>query len=79
MLCSMEDHSKQRLSIRIKGERTMKLVKRFLRDESGLESMEYAVLAALIVVGLVAILTGLQTEIKSVFTAVQTELYNASH
>ena len=77
MLCSMEDHSKQRLSIRIKGERTMKLVKRFLRDESGLESMEYAILAALLVVGLVTILTSVQTEIKAVFTAVQNALIAA--
>jgi Flp pilus assembly pilin Flp len=55
----------------------MKLIKEFLRDERGLESMEYAILAALLVVGLVAILTGLKDEIGAVFNTVRTELQNA--
>jgi len=44
------------------------LVKRFLKDEQGLELSEYAVMAALIIVALVTIITLLGTTIGTAFS-----------
>ncbi len=49
-----------------------KLIARFVRDERGMETVEWAVLAALIVAGLVAVITGLGTNVVAKFTALQT-------
>jgi len=48
------------------------LIRKLWRDETGMETVEWAVLAALIVAGLVAIITSLGTHVKSKFTTLQT-------
>ena len=45
----------------------MKKVERFMRDERGLETVEYAVLTSLIVVSLIAAVTALGTAMRSRF------------
>lgn len=52
----------------------MRLIKRFLRDESGLETVEYAIMAGLVVSGLVAIVASIGAWVKSRFEALQAEL-----
>ena len=44
---------------------------RFLTDERGMETVEWAVVAALIVAGLVAVITGLGNNVVSKFTGLQ--------
>lgn len=51
---------------------TLSLVKRFLADEGGMETVEWAVLAALIVAGLVGVITTLGSHVLSKFTVLQT-------
>jgi pilus assembly protein Flp/PilA len=48
-----------------------KFVKSFVRDDRGMETVEWAVLAALIVAGLVAVIGGLGTNVLNKFTALQ--------
>lgn len=48
-----------------------KLAKAFLRDDRGMETVEWAILAALIVAGLVAVIGGLGTNVLNRFTALQ--------
>jgi len=50
----------------------MNLLKKFVRDEAGMETVEWAIMAALIVAGIVAIIAGLGTNVKAKFTALQT-------
>ena len=52
----------------------MRLIKRFLRDERGLETVEYAIMAGLIVSGLVAIVVSIGEWVKGRFQALQAEL-----
>lgn len=47
------------------------LAKRFIKEEEGLETIEYAIMTALIVAGLVAALGLLSTAIEGRFTDVQ--------
>ncbi len=47
------------------------LIGSFLRDDRGMETVEWAVLAALIVAGLVAVITGLGGNMVTKFTALQ--------
>lgn len=47
---------------------------RFIKDERGLETVEYAVLAGLIVAGSVAVVVTLRTEIIVVFNRLITAL-----
>jgi len=51
--------------------KTLNFVRRFARDEQGLETVEWAILAALLVAGLVAIITGLGNNVVNKFTAMQ--------
>ena len=53
---------------------SMRLIKRFLRDERGLETVEYAIMAGLIVSGLVAIVVSIGEWVKGRFQALQAEL-----
>jgi pilus assembly protein Flp/PilA len=54
------------------------LAKRFIRDEKGLETVEWTIMAALVILGLVAAITALQGKIGDVFTALGAEL-DSSH
>jgi len=48
------------------------IFRRFCRDERGMETVEWGVLAALIVAGLVAVIAGLGTNVLNKFTSLQT-------
>ena len=48
------------------------LIRKLWRDETGMETVEWAVLAALIVAGLVAVITGLGANVKAKFTTLKT-------
>ena len=50
----------------------LKVVKAFVRDDRGMETVEWAILAALIVAGLVAVIAGLGGNVLNKFTALQT-------
>ncbi len=46
----------------------MEMLKRFIRDERGLETIEYSIIAALIVVGVIVILGTIGNKVLNVFT-----------
>jgi pilus assembly protein Flp/PilA len=50
------------------------MLKRFLKDESGLELSEYAVAAALVALATVTAFTGLGTTIKDAITNLGTKI-----
>ena len=52
----------------------MEQVKRFIRDEQGLETVEYAVILGLIVVATIGVVTALSTAVQSKFTTVTNTL-----
>jgi pilus assembly protein Flp/PilA len=52
----------------------MKLIKRFLDDERGLETVEYAIIAGLIVSGLVAVVVAIGSWVQGRFQTLQTDL-----
>jgi pilus assembly protein Flp/PilA len=52
----------------------MKSLKSFLSDDKGLETVEYAIIAGLIVVALIAIITAIGTKVASKFEALNTSL-----
>lgn len=47
-------------------------VKAFLSDDRGMETVEWAVLAAILVAGLITVITGLGTNVLNKFTSLQT-------
>ena len=47
------------------------MVKRFVRDERGMETVEWAVVAALIIAGLVTVIAGIGTNVNTKFNALQ--------
>ena len=49
----------------------MNLLKKFVRDEAGMETVEWAIMAALIVTGVIAIITTLGTNVMTRFTALR--------
>jgi len=48
------------------------MIRRFVRDERGMETVEWGVLAALIVAGLVAVIAGLGSNVLGKFQTLQT-------
>jgi Flp pilus assembly pilin Flp len=50
------------------------LVKKFLSDESGLETVEYALVGGLILVVAVAMIAAVGEKVNGVFTALDTKL-----
>lgn len=50
----------------------------FLRDEEGASAIEYALLAAMVAVALVAFVTPIRTAITGIFTSIQTALTGAA-
>ena len=55
----------------------MTFMKRFLADEKGLETVEYAIIAGLIVAGLVAIIVAIGGWVKNQFSNLQKGLPGA--
>jgi pilus assembly protein Flp/PilA len=51
---------------------------RFWRDERGLSAVEYGLLAAGIAIGLYALIAGIGTSLRSIYTNVGADLTNAS-
>ena len=66
-----KDHS---LSHSPKGMKPMKLAKRFLQDEQGLETVEYAIIAGLVVSGLVAIIVAIGNWVFTQFNTLKTNV-----
>jgi Flp pilus assembly pilin Flp len=52
-------------------ENTMKAIARFLRTDEGLESVEYAIIAGLMVAGLVAVITAVGQWVHTTWTTFQ--------
>jgi pilus assembly protein Flp/PilA len=52
----------------------MKLFAKFLRDESGTTAIEYALIAVGISVAIVAVVQGIGTQVKTLFTNTSTAL-----
>ena len=50
------------------------LLKKFLSDEQGLETVEYAIIVGLIVAGTVAVIAAIGTWVNTQFTDLQTDL-----
>ena len=50
----------------------LSVLRRFLRDDRGMETVEWGILAAIIVAGLVGVITGLGTNVLNKFTTLQT-------
>jgi Flp pilus assembly pilin Flp len=55
----------------------MKLVKRFINDESGMETLEWAMVGALVVLGFVAIWVAFEPSLSGIFTQLAAELDSA--
>jgi pilus assembly protein Flp/PilA len=51
---------------------------RFVKDESGLSSVEYGLLAAGIAIGLYTIISGIGTSLRSIYTSVGGDLTQAA-
>ena len=52
----------------------MKAVERFLKDESGLETVEYAIILGIIVVATIGIISGIGLWVQGKFQAVNDQL-----
>ncbi len=52
----------------------MNLVKRFLSDEKGLETVEYAIIVGLIVGGLILVIAAIGAWVKLQFDNLQTDI-----
>jgi pilus assembly protein Flp/PilA len=55
----------------------MKLLAKFMNDESGATAIEYGLIAAGISVAIIAVVQGLGTQLKTTFTSVSTALATA--
>ena len=52
----------------------MKAIERFLKDESGLETVEYAIILGIIVVATIGIISGIGLWVQGKFQAVNDQL-----
>jgi pilus assembly protein Flp/PilA len=52
----------------------MRLVIRFLKDESGATAIEYGLIAAGISIAIIGVVNGLGTKLKSTFSSISTQL-----
>ena len=52
----------------------MELVKRFIRDEQGLETVEYAIILGLIVAGTIALIVGIGSWVHNAFNTASNEM-----
>ena len=55
-------------------EKTMSLIQRFLREETGATAIEYSLIAAGISIVIVASVNSIGTKLSSLFTSVSTQL-----
>ena len=51
---------------------------RFMNDESGATAIEYGLIAAIIGVGIIAVLKNVRSQLQSTFNVVNTELAGAA-
>lgn len=54
--------------------KVVEIVKRFVKDERGLETVEYAIIAGLIVVGTIATIASIGVWVNAKFTTLNTTL-----
>lgn len=52
----------------------MNIFSRFMNDESGATAIEYGLIAAIIAVGIIAVLGNVKTSLQGTFGKVETEL-----
>lgn len=52
--------------------KVLSIVKRFSRDDRGMETVEWAIMAAILVAGLIAVVAGIGNNVLNKFTALQT-------
>jgi pilus assembly protein Flp/PilA len=52
----------------------MKLIREFLRNESGATAIEYGLIAAGISIAIIAVVNGIGTKLKTSFTSINTQL-----
>jgi Flp pilus assembly pilin Flp len=57
-----------------RAEKMKNLLKKFLRDERGLETVEYAIIAGLIVVGTIGLIASIGGWVNTRFTRLDTDL-----
>ena len=57
--------------------RLNQIVRRFARDEQGMETVEWGILAALIVAGLGAIILGIGTAVNGAFGNINTAIHGS--
>ncbi|SAK61741.1 Flp/Fap pilin component [Caballeronia temeraria] len=55
-----------------------KLLKAFVRDERGVSAMEYAILAGIVVVALVAVGSAFSTNMQDIFSNLTTKVKSAA-
>ncbi|PSC06248.1 Flp family type IVb pilin [Alsobacter soli] len=51
---------------------------RFVKDESGATAIEYGLIAAIIAVGIIAALQGVQSSLKGTFNKISSNVANAN-
>ena len=52
---------------------------RFMKDESGATAIEYGLIAAILSVGIIAVLKSVRGELQNTFSKVKTELQSATN
>ena len=52
----------------------MEMLKRFIRDEQGLETVEYAIILGLIVVGTISLVIAIGNKVLNAFTNANTKM-----
>jgi Flp pilus assembly pilin Flp len=65
------------LTTNLLGEREMNMLKRFFKDERGIETSEYAIMLVLIAIALIVAITYLRTAIANAFNATADTIDNA--
>ena len=55
----------------------MSIFSRFMKDESGVTAIEYGLIAAIVGVGIIAVLKNVRTGLQSTFNLVNSELANS--
>ena len=59
------------------GRVSMTIFSRFMKDELGVTAIEYGLIAAIVGVGIVAVLKNVRTGLQSTFNTVNSELANS--